>query len=261
MFRRFVKTVLLSLLRLKSSPLGTPARSLMVFAPHQDDETLCCGGTIAAATSAGSTVHVVYLTDGGQAGGTQLSAPLAEVRRHEAVNACAVLGVPEKQVLFLGFPDGDLSGHQERALAAVKAALAKCTPEEVFVPARFDAHPDHQETNRLVRLAARALPKDVMIYECPVWALNNWPFVRPEGFRLNRYWLRRTAGVMTCFIRCINVRRDVRAFLSQKREAIRAHKTQFEGGASLTTVSGGEWLQNFFTDGEFYFRYTSRDGD
>ena len=113
MFRRFVKTVLLSLLRLKSSPLGTPARSLMDFAPHKDDETLCCGGTIAAATSAGSTVHVVYLTDGGQAGGTQLSAPLAEVRRQEAVNACAVLGVPEKQVLFLGFPDGYLSGHQE----------------------------------------------------------------------------------------------------------------------------------------------------
>ena len=39
-------------------------RSLMVLAPHPDDETFGCGALIARARAAGSTVTVVIATDG-----------------------------------------------------------------------------------------------------------------------------------------------------------------------------------------------------
>jgi N-acetylglucosamine malate deacetylase 1 len=173
--RKWAKATLLGIFRLRSRTVATFGRRLVVFAPHQDDETLCCGGAIAAATRAGSTVHVVYLTDGGKADDAQSAAQIADVRRGEAGSACAILGVPRDHVLFLGFPDGSLTAHQASALEAVEKTLEQCEPDEIYIPARFDEHPDHQETNRLVRTAARQRAGSAMIHECPVWALNNWP--------------------------------------------------------------------------------------
>jgi hypothetical protein len=40
-------------------------RSAVVFAPHPDDETLGCGGTIVRKIRAGARVRLVVMTDGG----------------------------------------------------------------------------------------------------------------------------------------------------------------------------------------------------
>ena len=39
-------------------------RAAMVFAPHPDDETLGCGGTVVKLRRAGVDVHIVFMTDG-----------------------------------------------------------------------------------------------------------------------------------------------------------------------------------------------------
>ena len=39
-------------------------QSAVIFAPHQDDETLGCGGTIILKTQAAAQVTIVFLTDG-----------------------------------------------------------------------------------------------------------------------------------------------------------------------------------------------------
>jgi hypothetical protein len=41
--------------------LGKPA---IIFAPHQDDETLGCGGTIIRKKQAGANLQIVFMTDG-----------------------------------------------------------------------------------------------------------------------------------------------------------------------------------------------------
>src|SRR5438067_976178 len=51
--------------RIKSRPLSLTSDSIMVIAPHQDDETFGCGGLIALQREGGATVKVVFLTDGG----------------------------------------------------------------------------------------------------------------------------------------------------------------------------------------------------
>ena len=43
-------------------------RSLLVFAPHPDDEVFGCGGLIALALDAGARVNVVVVSDGGKGG-------------------------------------------------------------------------------------------------------------------------------------------------------------------------------------------------
>ena len=39
-------------------------RSAIVFAPHPDDETLGCGGTIIKKRQAGAKISIVFMTDG-----------------------------------------------------------------------------------------------------------------------------------------------------------------------------------------------------
>ena len=82
----------------------TPRR-VLVLAPHQDDETLGCGGMIRIRRDEGAVVHVAFLTDGMTSGAGE---ELVGVRRNEAESAMALLGVDGSQVTFLGFPDGAL---------------------------------------------------------------------------------------------------------------------------------------------------------
>jgi len=93
------------------------ATSLLVVAPHPDDETLCCAGVIQRVVEAGGRASVVWITSGDA---SLLDLMLVEksmpwqparardlgVRRmREARAAAALLGVPPEGQLFLGYPD------------------------------------------------------------------------------------------------------------------------------------------------------------
>jgi LmbE family N-acetylglucosaminyl deacetylase len=96
------------------------ATSLLVIAPHPDDETLCCGGAIQRVVHAGGRVSVVWLTSGDAARITLLvmgrslfpraaiARELGAQRMQEARTAMTRLGVRPEAQLFLGYPDGGL---------------------------------------------------------------------------------------------------------------------------------------------------------
>lgn len=75
-------------------------RSILVIGPHQDDESMVAGGVIRAAVLAGDTVHIVLVTNGDVNGTTEGLA-----REAESVAAAQLLGVPEQNVVFLGYGD------------------------------------------------------------------------------------------------------------------------------------------------------------
>lgn len=90
---------------------------VLIIAPHPDDETLCCGGLIQQALSAGARVAIVWVTDGD---GFEIDAIVVEhslwhrrsgllrlgaQRMNEARAAADLLGVPRDQQYFLGYPD------------------------------------------------------------------------------------------------------------------------------------------------------------
>lgn len=91
--------------------------SVMVFAPHSDDETLGCGGMLATSVANGAQVHVVLVTNGdgfrlavGRAYNTLRVTPaecikFAYKRQRETLHALSTLGVAPKLVTFLGYPD------------------------------------------------------------------------------------------------------------------------------------------------------------
>lgn len=102
-------------------PLISDSTRLMIFSPHPDDETLGAGGLIQRVLEARGKVKVVFITSGdGFPEGVEMedhvSHPSArdynrygEIRRIEALKALTTLGMKERNVIFLGFPDGGLS--------------------------------------------------------------------------------------------------------------------------------------------------------
>ena len=79
----------------------------LVLAPHPDDESLGCGGLIAAACAGGQPPIVVVLTDGAGSHPNSRAYPpdrLRTTREAETLAALACLGLLEDRVVFLRTP-------------------------------------------------------------------------------------------------------------------------------------------------------------
>ena len=124
-YRRFL--LLACLLRVAGAPAAeaplppmppvTAKDSLLIVAPHPDDESLCCAGLIHLARQAGARVAIVWITSGD---GNRWDAmlidqalfpranfyrQLAGVRDDEARVAARSLAVDADSIYFLGYPD------------------------------------------------------------------------------------------------------------------------------------------------------------
>lgn len=150
----------------------SPQKSVLVLAPHPDDESLGCGGTIRLLTQAGTLVDVVYLTRGENGLNSPLVEPLsvhaelAATREAEARAACDVLGV--RDVEFLNGIDGGLV-NQPHLAHPLAGMMTERRYHRVFCPWHGEAHPDHLATFRLLQRAVREaqLGPSVWLYE--VW--------------------------------------------------------------------------------------------
>ena len=165
---------------------------LVVIAPHQDDESLACGGLIAEACATGRAVKVVFVSDGTGSHPRSRAYPRARlrcVREAEARRAVSALGLAPRHLELLRLPDRFVPREGSAARAAIErivavARAAKATA--LFVSWRHDPHCDHQAAYHLAREAQRLL--GVALYEYSVWgaALRPWDPVTPvaDGFRL-----------------------------------------------------------------------------
>lgn len=129
--------------RLGLCPLPAPLTPIedgrvLVFAPHPDDEVLGCGGTLALLRQKKCAVKVIFVTDGAGAGNLGPDAPA--IRRREATESLAVLGVNDME--FLDEPDGSFR-NSSRFENKVHTLLQQFNPDWLFLPSVLDYHRDH----------------------------------------------------------------------------------------------------------------------
>ena len=119
---------------------------VLVFAPHNDDEVLGVGGTIAKLASRGDEVFICEATSGSNYKNMQSQARQA----HE------ILGV--KESFFLNLP---VSRLKETATPEKNEAflnvVKEIRPEMAFIPHTGDMHVDHAETAMAAMVALRPL--------------------------------------------------------------------------------------------------------
>ncbi len=181
---------------------------ILVVAPHPDDESIGCGGLIAALRQRDMDVQLVILTDGTGSHANSASHPpcrLADLRQSEALAAAAILGMAPEAVAFWQLadrfvPDRD-STDFESAVARTQLRLRLLQPATLVIPGRTDSHGDHRAAWSIWTEAASGLPVKPRILEYLVWPGAE----AAEGVPLLL---------------------DIAAVLPLKRQAIAAHRSQ-----------------------------------
>jgi LmbE family N-acetylglucosaminyl deacetylase len=202
---------------------------VLILAPHPDDEILGAGGVIQRALAAQAQVKIVFLTYGDFnmwsftvfkhrpvffPSGMRA---MGEVRRKEAIDAAAVLGLDKSDLTFLGYPDhGTLSMwcfnwnaakpfrsgttkargvpykdayHVNAPYAGnsivddMKQILTDYKPTQIFVTNAADENPDHRAIYLFARVALWDLEKTISPALHPFlihYRFRHWPV--PQGY-------------------------------------------------------------------------------
>ncbi len=161
----------------------------LIVAPHPDDETLGCGGAISLLRSIGCDVRVLVISDGTLSHPNSRKYPrlaLQELRESETISALAILGVEAKAIKFLRLQDGSVSEQN----ADISSYLAQVVPQIVFLPLRYDPHPDHRASFQLVSKALTSLNMTPRLLEYPIWDWDdeqstNWDNHKLSSWRLD----------------------------------------------------------------------------
>ncbi len=168
----------------------SPKRRVVVIAPHPDDEVLATGGVIQEHLRKGHIVTVILVTCGdGQRRGLLLPPRhfrrLGERRYRESIEALRFLGLPEKYVIALGYPDRGLAHlcgdgvytsrytkvcavpyewayspgapyTRESVLHDLRKIIERERPHVIYLPHPSDRHSDHRATYLLTHTALGA---------------------------------------------------------------------------------------------------------
>lgn len=199
---------------------------ILVLAPHPDDEAIGCAGIIQQALKTGAQVKVLYLTNGDH---NQIAfviyekrvtirkgefIHMGEVRRKEAIEAMRLLGLGERELIFLGYPDnGTLTIFSEywkkkrpykslltrissvpyksnfsygapylaeSILADLKKVLLDYRPDKIFVSHPADTNVDHKAFYLFLQVALWDLNKEIpspKVYPYLIHCVG-WPLPR-----------------------------------------------------------------------------------
>jgi len=183
--------------------------NILVIAPHPDDETIGCGGTLCLHADGGDDISVVFLTSG-ELGLKHFSRKKAcAIRESEARKAAAILKL--KELSFLRCSDWMLGDQIPKAARLLRPLLVRIHPQIIYLPHPEDGHPDHQAALPILRAAlkgVRSLKPSLRLYE--IWSpISKYDFVQ-----------------------------DISSCMARKLRALRAHKSQLQAFNYIRAVTG-----------------------
>jgi LmbE family N-acetylglucosaminyl deacetylase len=200
---------------------------ILILAPHPDDEVIACAGIIQQAIKMHLPIRIVFLTYGDNNEWSFLVyrkhpvlipgavRNMGLVRHDEALKADKFLGVPQEQLIFLGYPDfGTLNiwySHWvqaqpfksmltkvkavpyknafrpgaaykgEEILQDIKKVLLDFKPTKIFVSHPADHNPDHLSFYLFTKVALWDLEKNIEPQVYPYLVhFKRWP--KPRGY-------------------------------------------------------------------------------
>jgi len=193
------------------------AKTMLVLAPHPDDEVLGVGGTIARRAREGWRVVVAITTRGQE---SHFGVEQVQTVRREAEKAHHLLGVAETRFLD-EFPAAYLDTvPQAQINRALTALVQELRPDALYLPFLGDIHFDHQVVFNAGMVASRPngafFPARIYAYE--TLSETNWnaPLLTP-GFLPNAFV-------------------DISGTLEVKLEAMRAYASQVRDAPNERSV-------------------------
>ncbi len=139
-------------------------RTLLVVAPHPDDEIFGCGGLIRRVKEAGGKVFVLYLTVGTTKDFSKKGQSTIEERMKEIARVAKLMRFDGYKVAFPGndyhlqldaVPQKVLINEIERGEGI---SLEAIKPTTLAIPSAHDYNQDHRAANRAAITATRPVP-------------------------------------------------------------------------------------------------------
>ena len=181
-------------------------KTVLVVAPHADDEVLGCGGVIAKHSYEGDSVHVVVMTNASVGAPELFSVEDVLAIREEAIKSHDKLGV--KNTIFLDFPAPNLTNAKHYQISLTLGdLLKKLNPQIVYLPHPSDLHTDHKVVYQTSLVALRPFAaktvREIYCYE----TLSETEWATYQGishFKPNVYvditeYIERKLDAMSCY--------------------------------------------------------------
>jgi len=141
-------------------PIESFPGTILIVAPHMDDEMLACGGMMAMLPHK-ERIHLVYATDGMKSPAPiipwrdAITPDLGETRIREAQAALRFLGIPTANAHFLRLPEARLKRHKTDLRRRLIELIERIQPATIFIPFRYDRHRDHLAINHALTAVHR----------------------------------------------------------------------------------------------------------
>jgi LmbE family N-acetylglucosaminyl deacetylase len=147
--------------------------SILILAPHPDDEALMAAGVIRRAAQQGAKLTVCVASNGAY---LDIDGTRAATRRAESLSALNLLGIGEEDARFLGYPDTGMEPelsfffnlYEKGACETYRKAdfereldklLEETKPKLVITSSPWDMHGDHVGLYNFLRDAVSRLPE------------------------------------------------------------------------------------------------------
>lgn len=203
------------------------SKKILVIAPHNDDETLGAGASIAKHVANGDDVTIAILTSIDE--NNPVMKPNKDEIRAETKLAMSILGVPEEKIIFKDLPNVLVSDQPMYAVNKVVYDVIKdIAPEVIYMPFLVDLHKDHREIAYATQVAARTCTdfgkniKEILMYE--TLSETHWNIECVEG------------GFIP------NIYNEVSEFLDLKLRAVEAYQSQLKTHPDVRSVKAIESL-------------------
>lgn len=152
-------------------PIRAPfGKSVLVMAPHQDDEAIGCGGALILQVRSGNDAAIVMVQDGsdGHEGVGMTRQQMTELRNEESRQAALAAGLREPPIFLNHARLADCIAEASQQLRDI---IRERKVDAVFVPFVLDAHPDHRWTNVIVAKALKDISWNVRVLGYEVWGM------------------------------------------------------------------------------------------
>lgn len=122
--------------------------TVMIMAPHHDDEVIGCGGSICLHKSRSDKVVIVFFA-AGWSGIPWITdrQEAAKIIQTEAIAACNILGVDK--IIELNFEDRNLQSSQ-MILSPLVSTIRTINPNIIYLPHPNDGDSEHRFVNSIV---------------------------------------------------------------------------------------------------------------
>jgi LmbE family N-acetylglucosaminyl deacetylase len=202
-------------------------QTILLFAPHPDDDAFCCAGTVARLRANGNKVYVVIYTndDKGSYDPDMTSERLAVIRKAEEEEGNRIVGVPKENLLWLGHHDGMLEYvDSKRLVEQATEVIRRYRPGLVLT---VDPGADYVRWHKTDhRMAAMNTLDAIRAAEWHLYFPNQKLQLGLQPWKvpmvLYYYTLERDAN---CWV-------DIESVLDKKLAAGLAHVSQFEPGVN-----------------------------